>query len=252
MAVKWCIPAWLKSAILLLAVWAAVSMSGILNPFLFPSPDKVGGALFSLIASQATYTDLASTLGKIALALFIGSAIGLAIGILLQLSDGAFEIASPLIDFFRSIPATALFPLFIIIFGVGDATNTALATWICALYVAFYSAQGLRNTPEGIVDFAKSLRKKWHEILLFVRLPAAMPTIFLGMRTAASLAVVVVILSEMFVGTSSGLGKLMIDSAYTYEIARLYALILLVGATGFCINLAMETAEAKFIHWKTQ
>ncbi|MBI5635516.1 ABC transporter permease subunit, partial [Candidatus Micrarchaeota archaeon] len=150
---------------------------------------------------------------------------------------------------FRSIPATALFPLFLLLFGPGDPTNTALATWVCALYLSLHVSKALRSTSEAALLTAKSLKKDNWSVFFHVRLKEGLPMIFLGLRTAVSLTVVVVIVAEMFVGTSRGLGKVLIDSAYTYEIPKLYAGILLVGIIGYLLNYLVIFLERRIVHW---
>ncbi|MBI5159528.1 ABC transporter permease subunit [Candidatus Micrarchaeota archaeon] len=242
----------LKPAALLFLFWTVVSLSGLLDPFLFPNPIQVTSAFLSFFYTFEVIPHLFSTISKIAFALAFGSAAGIIFSLLIQANKEISYTVSPLVDFFRSIPAAALFPLFLLVLGVGDATNTALATWICFLYIAFHAMQGLKSTSETSLDVAKSLKKKELEVLLKVRFPEALPVVFLGIRTAASLSVVVVILVEMFVGTTSGLGRLLIDSAYTYEIPKLYALILIVGLIGTTANSLIAMVENKLVHWKTK
>ncbi|MBU0635588.1 hypothetical protein KKE06_01025 [Candidatus Micrarchaeota archaeon] len=76
-----------------------------------------------------------------------------------------------------------------------------------------------------------------------------MPMVFLGFRTAVSLTVVLVIVTEMFIGTQQGLGKALIDASYVYDIPKLYAGIILVGLVGYLLNLFVSQSEKRFVHW---
>ena len=232
-----------------LAAWQAVFVSGLLDGFLFPAPRTVLSRLSEIMLSGEILPDFASTLAKILVSIIAGFAAGTATGALLSKSDAAYDSAFPLLDFFRSIPATALFPLFMLVFGVGDRTNIALATWVCALFLSLHVAKGLRSTRETSIAIAKTFKKSELEILLNVKFMEALPAIFLGLRTATSLTVVLVIVTEMFVGTTSGLGRAIINSAYAYDIPKLYATIILVGITGYLLNLALAKAEEKMLHW---
>jgi len=234
----------------IILLWELVSLSGLFNSLLFPSPFAVVASGSYLFLSGIIFVDLFSTIGKILFAIVIGSVIGFVIGALLSLSKWLYEAFSPVLDFFRSVPATALFPLCIIILGVGDPTSFALATWIFAIYLSLHVAKGLRSTSEGYLLVAKSLRKTPLEIFLQVRLFEALPVIFVGLRTATSLAVVVTIVTEMFVGTTHGLGKALIDSAYSYDMAKLYAVIFLVGILGYLLNKIIIIAEKRIVHWE--
>jgi len=231
------------------ALWGAVSAFGILDPFLFPGPVDVLQRLWGLFSSGEIFGDLLSTLVKIAVALSIGSLLGLLLGLLISKWDYLYNAVSPVLDFFRSVPATALFPLFLLIFGVGDSTNTALAVWICAIYLSLHVSKGLRNTREIAIITAKSLKKTELETFLHVRLREALPMIFVGLRTAVSLTVVVIIVTEMFVGTKSGMGKALIDAAYVYDIPKLYAGITIVGIMGYLLNYLVIKMEERVVHW---
>lgn len=233
-----------------LIIWQIIYSLQILHGLLFPSPIEVLTQLASLFTSGTILHDLFSTIVKLIIAIIVGSSTGFVIGVILSRWTFIYDTFSPTLDFFRSIPATALFPLFLIIFGVGDYTNTTLTIWICAIYLALHVAKGLRSTSEDYLILAKSLRKSTIEIFFKVQLMEALPTIFLGLRTAISLTVAVLIVTEMFIGTTQGLGKALIDSAYTYNIANLYAIIILVGILGYLLNNLIEIVERKIVHWE--
>jgi NitT/TauT family transport system permease protein len=239
-------------AVLLVLLWEIVSLSGVVNSFLFPNPFAVLTRGVELFFSNEMVIDLVSTLLKIVIAIVFGGIIGFVMGIILAHSTKIYDAFSPLLDFFRSIPATALFPLCIIILGAGDSTSLALAAWICAIYLALHVAKGLRSTTQGYLLVARSLHKTQFEIFFQVRLMEALPTIFVGLRAASSLAIVVIIVTEMFVGTTHGLGKVLIDAAYSYDMAKLYAVVLLIGLIGYFLNKLIIFLEKRIVHWESK
>jgi len=226
-------------------------LAEIADIFLFPAPADIIGAMISLLLSGIIVPDLLSTLIKIFVGFLVGSVSGLAIGFLLYSNRTVYESTTPLIDFGRSIPATALFPLFLLFFGIGDGTNIALAVWICSLYMALHTAEGLKNTNRTRLMAAKSLKLSGKDVFFKIKLPEALPFVFVGLRTSISLSIVVVVVTEMFIGTTHGLGKALIDFSYTYEIPSLYATIAIVGIIGFILNRLLITLENKIVHWKS-
>ncbi|MBI4044037.1 MAG: ABC transporter permease [Candidatus Diapherotrites archaeon] len=238
---------WLVIGTILLG-WNLTHYLQVFDPFLFPSPIPVLENFFKLF--ETNHADILSTLEKLAIAITGGSAIGFLIGIVLYRFEWVYESFSPLLDFFRSIPATALFPLFLLFFGIGDPTNIALAVWIGALYLSLHVSKGLKGTSEAAVLMAKTLKKSEWDILYHVRLKEALPVIFVGLRTATSLTLVVLIVTEMFVGTKNGIGKMLIDASYTYNIPKLYAGILLIGLIGYLANSGIIYAEKRVVHWE--
>ena len=235
--------------ILVLIFWSTISAVGFLDSFLFPGPVFVLYRLDRLVFGGEILPDIASTLLKIGIAFTVGSLSGIAVGIFLSKWDWMYNSASPFLDFLRSIPATALFPLFLLIFGAGDPTNTALAMWICALYLSLHVSKGLRGTSETSLIVAKSLKKSEIETLVHVRFKEALPIIFVGFRTAVSLTIAVVVVAEMFVGTKNGIGKVLIDAAYVYDIPKLYAGILVIGVIGYLLNFIVAATEQRVVHW---
>ncbi len=230
-------------------VWQAAFLLRFFDAFLFPAPLEIATAFFALFATGAVFADLLNTLFKIALSMALGSILGFALGIALFFLPALYDAISPMLDFFRSIPPTALFPLFLLFFGIGDPTHVALATWICALYLSLHVSKGLRSTSESSVVMAKVLKKSGLDTLLHVRLREALPLIFVGFRTSVSLSVVVVVVCEMFVGTKEGIGRILIDAAYSYQIPKLYAGILVIGLLGYLLNSLVIRAEHSVVHW---
>ncbi len=250
MAIRFRLEPAVISALLLLGVWEIISYSRLFDPLLLPGPLPVLDAFWKMFRTGEIIPDLASTLAKIAAALAIGSVAGFSIGLALSKWDFAYNTVSPMQDFFRSLPTLAMFPLFLIIFGAGDLTNTLLTTWICVLYLSLHVSEGLRATNETSLSMARSLKKSEFDILFRVRLMEALPAIFLGLRTVVSLNILVLIATEMFVGTRTGLGRVLIDSAYTYDTPKLYAVLLLLGIIGRLLNHAVLKLEKRVVHWR--
>lgn len=232
----------------ILLVWWVVFALNWFDAFLFPNPSEVLVS-FGNLWNTKNAVDIVSTVFKIGVSVLAGFGIGFIIGVILYRFEWLYDSVSPLLDFFRSIPATALFPLFLLFFGIGDPTNIALAVWICALYLSLHVSKGLRGTTDAAVTMAKALKKTEWQILWHVRFKEALPIVFVGLRTAVSLTIVVVIVTEMFVGTRFGIGKMLIDASYTYNIPQLYAGILLIGLIGYALNLGIIRLEQRIVHW---
>ncbi|OIO23826.1 hypothetical protein AUJ13_03215 [Candidatus Micrarchaeota archaeon CG1_02_49_24] len=237
---------------LVLLAWQAVFSLLLTNTLLFPSPLSVLSRFFELLFGMQILGSLLSTLFKLGVSLSVGSVFGILLGVALAHWTLLYETVFPIADFFRSIPATALFPLFLLVFGLGDVTNIALSAWVCILYLSLPVSKGLRETKETSLAIAIVFKKSNLDILFKVKLMEALPALFIGLRTVASLTLVLIIVTEMFIGASSGLGKELIDASYTYDIPKLYAIIMIVGIIGYSLNLLVSEIEKKTIHWHTK
>lgn len=235
--------------IVVLALWQIVSMSKIVNPLFLPSPVDVGSTLITLFGSGVFWLDLWSTLLRTLFGFGIAVVLGIPLGILMGYSQRVYDSFEFLIDFFRSIPATAMIPLFTLMFGIGDASKIILISFVSLLIIAFNTMYGVKN--------GKKLRRITGELFglrpwkLFTKIifPEALPYIFVGLRVAISSAFVVVIVSEMFIGTEMGLGHRIVDAQQIYDARTMYAAIFVAGALGYIINKFFLWLERNTIQW---
>ncbi len=193
--------------------------------------------------------DIRATLGRVASVILWAVALGIPLGMLLGSSERLYRHVEGSIDFFRSIPATAMFPLFMIIFGVGDASKVMAAVFAAFFVIVFNTAHGIVFARKGRLRMARfmgaTLCQRFTKVILWESLPQT----FVGLRNATSLALVVVIVTEMFIGTSAGLGRRIVDFQIVYAIADMYAAIIIVGLLGYALNRALQRLEHHFLFW---
>jgi NitT/TauT family transport system permease protein len=243
------IPSGVLGPLALFAVWWAAFQLQLVTPKLLPSPV---GTLQSLVVSLADGSMLFDflktvqrTLYAFAIAVIGGVPLGIAIGANRRLYEG-FEF---LVDFFRSTPATALFPLFLLIFGLGDFAKVAVAAFAAFLIIFFNTAYGVMNARQTRLLAAKvmgaSRLRIFRDVLFFETLPQT----FIGLRTAVSLALVVIIVAEMFIGSDNGLGHRIIDMQMVFDLKQMYATIIMTGVLGYGLNLFFLVIEKTLVHW---
>jgi len=233
-----------------LLVWSLIYLFGIYNPLLIPSPIDVTETFFNSLVDTGFLVNLAATFGRIITAFFISSVVGISLGLILgyyQIFDFATE---SLVDFIRSIPGIVLFPLFILFFGVGDISRLLVAIFVAIPII-------LINTKYGVINsnrLRKNMRKLYNldKFTLFYKIiiPEASPYIFTGLRIAVSLIIIIVIVTEMMLGTAYGLGQVLVSSQFQFETPLMYSIIILLGCIGFILNLCFNKIENKIFHWR--
>ncbi|MBV8851013.1 MAG: ABC transporter permease subunit [Methylobacteriaceae bacterium] len=171
------------------------------------------------------------------------------LGIVIGSSRRVYRQIEFLIDFFRSTPATALFPLFMIIFGLGNLSKIAVAAFSALLIILFNVAYGVMNARPTRMLAARVMGASRLRLFRDVTIYESLPQTFVGIRTAVSLSLVVIIVAEMFIGSDNGLGKRIIDAQITFDMPQLYGTILLTGALGYGLNLFFLSLESHLIHW---
>lgn len=241
---------WLVSIVFILLLWLLVTNLGVVNRVFLPSPVAVFSALISLLASNSLTQDIIATTYRTLTGFIIGSIIGIVGGLMIGSYRKVYEIMEFPIDFFRSIPATAIFPLFIAIWGLGDQTKISITAWSSSMVVLVNTIYGVKNTPDILLVVAKLKRLSSVKTYLYIRLPAAISHIVAGMRTAISFALIVQIVAEMFLGSSAGLGKRIFNATSIFEMSEAYAIVIVVGIIGYSLNMLMLRFEKHFVHWK--
>ncbi len=230
-------------------VWSFVSFTHIVDPFFLPDPFTTTSALARLIGQGFILSDMLATLVRVFLAFGIAVAVGLPLGLLLGHSERVYRSLEFLIDFFRSTPATALFPLFLLLFGVSDTSKISVAAFSSALIIIFNTAYGVIHGKKSRILAARLMGASRWQIFIHIIFWESLPQTVVGLRNAVSLSLVVVVVTEMFIGTNAGLGRRIIDAQITYNIAEMYAVILLTGIIGYIFNSIFVVVERRLLHW---
>jgi ABC-type nitrate/sulfonate/bicarbonate transport system permease component len=239
----------LLGPLLLFALWQLLISAQFVKPVLLPPPGETLVHMAGVFASGAIFGDLWATIFRTLCSFGIAVVIGVPLGVLLGSSEAAYRSVEFLIDFFRSTPSSALIPLFLLIFGITDINKIAIASFGAMLIVLFNSAYGVMNAKKTRVMAAQIMGvSKWH-VFKDVMLMESLAQTFVGLRSAVSMALVIVIVAEMFIGSENGLGHRIIDAQQVFNVKEMYCSILVTGALGYLLNLLFLLMEKKLIHW---
>lgn len=234
---------------LVLCLWYAAGALGILNTRLIPPPDATFATTWIALTQGTMIHDLTQTLGRVLWAFVIAAGLGVPIGIIIGAHERIYRSAEFLIDFCRSTPATAMFPLFMLIFGLGDQGKVALAAFSALLIIVFNVAYGVLNARKTRILAARSMGAGRIRIFAEVIFLETLPQTFVGLRAGVSLALVVIVVAEMFIGGMDGMGHRIMDDQMSYNLKDMYGSLILSGALGYCLNYAFLLIERHFVHW---
>lgn len=232
----------------LFALWHLVHTQGWVTPRLLPSPLRTLESVW-INFPEGMGTDFLRTLSRTMQAFGIAAVFGVPLGIVVGASERVYRSIEFLVDFFRSTPATAMFPLFMIIFGLGDFSKIAVAAFAAWLVILFNVAYGVMNARQTRMLAARVMGASRLRVFKDVMFYEGLPQTFVGLRTAVSMALVVIVVAEMFIGGDDGLGKRIIDSQITFDLPQLYGTILVSGVLGYGLNLFFLALESRFVHW---
>jgi sulfonate transport system permease protein len=233
----------------LFIVWDMVVRLGLIKAILLPPPLATLQTLVVGLAGGELLTDFLVTVWRTLEAFVISAVIGVPLGVLLGSNERAYRSVEFLIDFFRSTPSSALIPLFLLIFGVSDVNKVAIAAFGALLIVVFNSAYGVLNARKQRVMAAKVMGASRWRIFCDVLVWESLQPTFVGLRSAVSMALVIVVVAEMFIGSDSGLGHRIIDAQQVLNVKSMYAAILSAGILGYLLNIVFLLLERRIVHW---
>ncbi|MGI4780019.1 MAG: ABC transporter permease [Janthinobacterium lividum] len=247
-------PAWDRflpfiGPVALFIVWDLVVRLGFIKPILLPAPADTVGTLITGLAGGPLLTDFAVTVWRTLQAFLIAAVVGVPLGVVLGSNERVYRSVEFLIDFFRSTPSSALIPLFLLIFGVSDINKVAIAAFGAFLIVIFNSAYGVINARKQRVMAAKVMGASRWRVFKDVLIWESLQPSFVGLRSAVSMALVIVIVAEMFIGSDAGLGNRIINAQQVLNVKSMYAAILAAGALGYALNILFLVAERRIVHW---
>lgn len=234
---------WLALFGVLLLLEHAVS-SGLLSAALFPTPSELAKRIVTILWTDTFYLDIGSTLGRALLSTMLGFPVGVLLAYGLLFLGPARGSALATLDFVRSVPLTALIPILITIFGVGDAHKVAIGA--CAATLTTYLTIWLA-IKQSLISYGLMLRLYRPPLVFTIRhilIPSTKSAMVTAVRLSASLALILVIVSEMFVGTDSGIGKVINDKAYTDDRAGQYAAVIYAGLVGVMFNIFLKARDS--------
>jgi len=233
-----------------LALWQAVSISGLLFRDVVPSLGAIGGALARLLTDPGFYGHLGTTGIEIGLALVVGGLSGLIVGLALganRLLGKAFE---PYLYYLGPTPKIIFFPVMIMWFGVGPGSKVAMGVISCFFPIALSTAAGMRQIDRVLIRVGRSFRAAAWQMVSKIYLPAMRAPIVNGVRLGLGVAVIGTLLAETKL-SNRGVGFLVINSYSTFDMPRMYALLIVVfviaiGANALVGRLGAGHAYAKF------
>jgi NitT/TauT family transport system permease protein len=233
----------------LVAIWWVAAGFQLIDPVLLPTPAQTFATLVDALVHGTLALDLCKTIYRTVVSFAIGCGIAIPLGVMLGSSENVYRAVEFPIEFFRATPASSLFPLFLILFGVGDHTKIAVGAFGAAIVILFNVAYGVINARKTRVLAAHVMGAGFWRTLTDVYLWESLPQTLVGMRNGVSIALVVIIVAEMFVGSTDGLGNRLYQAQMMLDAPMMYASIFLTGALGYGLNWIFVLVERNFVHW---
>lgn len=226
----------------LLSTWEAVAASNLLFRDVVPSIFSVGRALIQILLDAGFYRNLGITTAEIALALLFGGSAGLAVGIVLGGNRFLARAYEPFVYYLGPTPKIVFFPLLILWFGVNAGSKVAMGALSCFFPIAMATSAGMRDLNPTLLRVGRTFRLSRWQMLIKIYLPAMRTPIVNGLRLGLGVATIGTLLAETKL-SNQGLGFMVIQTYSTFDMPRMYALLILlfllsIGATALIGRLS--------------
>ena len=231
-----------------LALWQIISSLNFVQSFFLPSPKNVLDAIITLFTQGSLLNDIGASLFRIIAGFILSAVVALPLGVLFGTSKKTEAIIEPTVGFIRYIPPSAFIPLIIVWFGVGEIGKIILIFLGVAPYLTLLIADTIHAVRKELVEAALTLGATKNNLVFKVILPYSMPAIWDSFRIMFGAAWTFVIIAEI-VGSSSGLGHLMIESQRFLRTDNIFAGIVVIGLLGILTDYFFKVSSKILFPW---
>ncbi|MGH7090829.1 MAG: ABC transporter permease [Stellaceae bacterium] len=239
------------SPLLLLGLWQLGATVGWVDTRFFPSPAAIFAEGREMIRSGELWANTSISCERIVIGFVLGAVPGVVIGLAMGLFSPVRAVIQPLIDATFPIPKIAVLPLFIMVFGLGEASKYAIIATAVIYLVLINTVAGVRNIDKIYLDVGKNYGASRWMMFIDVALPGALPLIVAGLKLGMGVALLVIVSAE-FVGARSGIGYLIWTSWQVFEVEKMYVGLLTVAILGFATAILLNWLERVLIPWKAR
>ena len=208
----------------------------------------LSGPPSSLFLTDAVGENIAPSLVRMLSGWSIAVVVGVLLGVAIGRSRVLGDYVEPIVHFVRAIPPPALIPIFLILFGFGTGMRVSLIAFAVMWPVLLNTIDGVRSVETLHLDTGKVFELDRRKVFFGIVLPSAAPKIFAGMRVSLSVAIIIMVISEM-VGLPGGIGNIILGAQRTYRMVDMWAGILLLGILGYVLNAVLAMVETRVTSW---
>ena len=239
----------IASPFLLLLLWEAMSRLGILDRRFFPPPSEVAVTARQMLQDGSLARAVLDSLRRLAIGYTSGAVLGIVVGLWLGLSSWSRALFEPWLIVTYPVPKLAIYPLLVLIVGLGEAPIVILLAIAIFYVVAINLIAGVMAIRPVILDVGRDCGASFLQLVRTIALPAAMPHIFTGLEISMGIAYIVLVAAE-FIGAKSGLGSVIWSSWQLFDVAPMYVAIVTISVLGYASVLLLRLAADHVMPWR--
>lgn len=220
-----------------LALWQVAS--SVLNNPAVPSAADVLKSTLEILKNGNALTNILATLKLVLIGVFLAFLVGFMLGLVCEASATINSLLAPILGGARNVAAITLFPLLIVLFGIGDFPRIVVIFWTAFPAIMLSTIQGLNSVNKSIIEAGQNLGANKRQIYYYIKIPLALPQILNGLRIGIGNGFIAIVVAEML-GASKGLGFMVLWTTQSFKYQQTYAYILIIAIVGGLINLTMN------------
>jgi len=241
---------WLTIAMIALVIilWEIGGRMGLISPLFFPKPSTIVQTLYKTIITGEILTDLGATFSRLSIGLLIGGSCGLLLGLVMGWSRPLQVVIDPIISALHPIPKLAIFPLILVVFGIGEASKIAIVAISTFFPMLINTMAGVRQISAIHFEVAENYGANRFHTFTHVVVPGSLPLILVGGRLALNTALVLTIAVELLTARE-GLGAMIWLAWETFRTEELFASLIVIALLGFSFNRILSYMQKRFLPW---
>jgi NitT/TauT family transport system permease protein len=229
-----------------LGIWQVVGNN--VDPILFATPSAVVDAFGKMIGDGVLWPAFRSAMGDLAVGYGLAAVVGIALGMIIGRSEVVERVTNPYVNFFQATPLIALVPLVVIWFGVGFQARIFVIFLFGLWSILINTATGVKETPRALLDVGRVYKFNRFQTIMSLALPAAVPSIFAGLRIGLGKALIGMVIAQMNISVT-GLGGLVVDYGNAFKTAYLLAAIITASLVGVVAASGLELLRRTLFPW---
>jgi len=235
----------------LLGLWQLAATKGWIAEQILPPPVVVYQSFLDLAQSGELLEHLQGSLIRVGLAFGIAAIFGVALGTLLGSSRRVEAYVAPLFEIYAQTPVIAWIPIGLLLFGITEKLAVALIAIAAVVPVVANTYKGVRYIPSNYLEIGRVYGLTRKQIIMSIVFPAALPSIFNGLRYGLTQAWLTLVAAEL-VGTEHGIGALIVEARNLFQLDIVLVAILTLGIVGFILDKLFALVERRLLHWQRQ